>query len=278
MLNKYKFLKNQPNKGIPKLPLAGGVFLLIIFLLSLSSCGLPTYAYLYPPEAYTTRNDPENQENDVIFWNAYNNNSSIFSGYEIYYKIYDPLAASSTAASYTSDITAIESAAASYATVLENNGFFRLFIADSAELDTYTHNENRPIFPLEPDLLEEEFRIRLKFLQDQTPGTSFLAETYNTTLSFTDTPYFYRHITNSSTTITSNQSFDIYDFNIYDSDMPDSIDYDSYTQSNTSGDYYLYITFYILSYGRDTEDITKSVYSEPLYLGTLKFDCELQID
>ena len=274
MQNKHELLKPGRIKKSSVILKAGGVLLLLSAVL-LSSCGLPTYAYLYPPEAYTTRNDPDNQENDIIFWNAYNNNSSIFSGYEIYYKIYDPLNASASDTSYLTDISAIEASTTTYTTVLENKGFSRLFVSDTPDINTYTHNEIRPTFHIDADLLEEEFRIRLKFLQEQSSGTSFLAETFNTTLTFTATPYIYRHVTNSSTTSTLNKSFDLSDFDINDNDMPSSVDYNSYLQSVSDGDYYLYITFYILSYGRDIDDITKSVYSEPLYLGTLKFDCDL---
>lgn len=268
MQNKYK-LCGSFNNNRPSIIVGGGL-LLIILLFTLASCGMPTYAYLYPPVLAYIRDNPETiPDQDLIFTNAYNNNASIFSGYEIYYKIYDPSDSADNADMYIDDKSKIASYAAGDNTELENNGFSRLYISDKADINTYTHSEIKPAFLLPPELVDENFRIRLKFLQELPAASSFLAETFDSILfSFTETPYLYRRVLNSSTSVTSNKYFDVDDFDIYDNDMPSSID-----QASSSD--YLYITFFILSYGRDIADITKSVYSTPLYLGTLRFDCSL---
>lgn len=276
MQNKHKLSENSVYKH-PLFHKRVGVLLSLFLLTLVISCGLPTYAYLYPPELAYARNNPEDiPERDLIFKNAYNNNINIFSGYEIYYKFYNPLDTDTVDAetAYISDNTKISSIAAATNTTLSSYGFDRLYVSNSSDLSSIIHTEKIPAFSVEPVLLDQQFNIRLKFLQGQVFGTSFLAETYNSSLTFSTTPYLYRRVTNSENFEVTNKSFDIGDFNIFDNDLPDSIDMDSYTQS-TGGGYYLYASFYILSYGKDIDDITKSIYSEPLYLGTLKFDCTL---
>lgn len=266
-------------KSSPLYFYGAGVSLFLFISLFLFSCGLPNLPYLSEPELYGTASDPDSEEMDLIFWNADENNTSIFSGYEIYYKIYDPINASSTdnTATYNEDYTTISASSTGSSAIFENAGFSRLFFSDSYDLESFTHNTIKPSFSLEDTLIDEHFMIRLKFIQDtDLPGDSFYAETYDTDLSFSDTPYFYRRVTNSSSTVSSNKAFDTGDFNIYDSDLPDSVELNY--SSDTSGDYYLYISFYIMSYGRDSDDILTSVYSIPLYLGTLKFDCILTND
>ncbi len=252
-----------------KLPWLSGLLLLIV----ISGCGLPSYGYLYPPTGVVDRSDPDVAESTLIFTNAYDNSSSIFSGYEIYYKIYDPLDAATSTTEYLSEKTTILSSDLTVSGI-ESRGFSRLFTttdyAGVIAQTNFTHSDLRPAFPIESSLIDQDFDIRLKFLQEYSDGTSFLAETYNSSLSFSETLYFYRWVKPSSTVSINNipKFFDKDDFDINDDDMPSTIDSESTSE-------YLYISFFIYSFGRDTDDITKTIYSTPVYLGTLKFDCNL---
>lgn len=260
-----------------KFKLIGGgiIFTAAVLLMSLTACGLPSYAYLYPPTDVKSRLNPEGGEYDLIFKNAYENNTSIFMGYEIYYKIYDPLDSDTSDTLYITDRDAINTTAGVGGnTLLENRKFTRLYTTTSND-SSFIHNSNEPAFSIESVLLDEDFNIRLFLDQEQPSGNSFIAETYESSVTFTDTPYLYRYVVNGSLNTTSKKLFDINDFDINDSDMPDSIIIDSFTQSSNSGGYYLYISFYILSYGKNPDDIAQSIYSIPVYLGTLKFDSNL---
>ena len=247
--------------------------LLLLYIFSLSGCGLPTYPFLYAPEVVETRTDPGAGFYDLVFKNAYENNTSIFSGYELYYKIYDPLDTDS-ASKYISDRSAISALSSSAdKTTLVTYGFSRLYASNSYN-STFTHDETYPVFSIDSSLLEEEFSIRILFQQDLTE--TFYASPWNTdSVTFSETPYFYRWVYNSSTNTSIRKYFNSTDFDIYDADLPDTVDIDSYNLSQNYGDYYLYISFYIMSYGREVDDIATSVYSTPEYLGTLKFDSEL---
>ena len=246
----------------------------VLLLCCITACGLPSYAYLYPPTDVRDRSTP-GIEYDLIFRNAYENNSSIFSGYEIYYKIYDPLDSEPSDSLYITDRDSIDAAAGAGGNILLQNKKFTRLYTTTSDNASFVHDSNEPAFPVEPALLGEDFNIRLFLDQEQPAGDSFIAETYDSSVYFSETPYLYRYVSNSSTNTTGKKFLDLNDFDINDSDMPDSVDTESYEQSNISDDYYLYISFYIMSYGKNPDDITKSIYSEPVYLGTLKFDCKL---
>ena len=247
-------------------------------IFALSSCGLPTYPYLYAPEISETRTNPETGEWDLVFSNAHDNNTNIFSGYEIYYKIYDPLDDETLGASteYITDRNNIAATSGANRNTLISKDFNRLFFTTELEDSTFLHNESFPSFQITQSLLDEEFKVRLLMQQGNSAGESFFASVWeNSSLSFPEPQYFYRWVYNDSNLAYKRKFFNNTDFNIFDNDLPDSIDYSSLEQSLIE-DYYLYITFYIFSYGRDPDDITKSVYSSPVYLGTIKFDCIFQ--
>ncbi len=251
------------------------IFFIAFFSFLIGSCGLPTYPYLYAPEIAETRTNPENNDYDLIFNNASDNNTNIFSGYEVYYKIYDPLdsATAGAATEYITDRNNITAITGANRNTLISKDFNRLFFTTTIDDTSFLHNESFPSFQITQSLLDEEFKIRLLMQQGLSAGQSFFAAVWgNSSLSFPETQYFYRWVYNEFEHTSKRKFFNNDDFNIYDNDLPDSIDYSSLEESLT-GDYYLYITFYIFSYGRDPDDITKSVYSSPVYLGTLKFDC-----
>lgn len=248
---------------------SGGLIIFCVMLFLLTACGLPTYAYLYEPTAVVSRTNPSDGEYDLIFRNAYKNNINIFSGYEIYYKIYDPLAPETSATEYVTDRDAIDITSVAGETILKNKNFSRLFTTTTNDT-SFIHNDIKPAFPIETTLLDEKFDIRLLFLQNQNAGSSYFAAPWESSVTFTETPYIYRYVSNDSTNTIEKKFFDIVDFDINDSDMPSSIDSGSLAVSD-----YLYISFYILSFGKDLEDITSLIYSVPVYLGTLKFDCDL---
>ncbi|MDC7225868.1 MAG: hypothetical protein PQJ61_03790 [Spirochaetales bacterium] len=244
-----------------------------------NSCGLPTYSVLIAPELVYTRDNPDDisQENNLVFTNAYDNQSSIFYGYELYYKIYDPLDAANSETEYLTDETTIDNYSTADESSLENLGFERLYFDYSYISNSISHSETKPSFALDDDILEEDFNIVLNFNQDLSPGSTFLAESDGSVSFSSDMEtYIYRHVENSDTGEYNNKFFFTDNFSIYDSDMPESIDIDSYTSStNEDGGYYLYITFYILSFGKEQDDVSKLIYSKPVYLGTLKFNCQL---
>ena len=249
------------------------VFAVIFTALLISSCGLPSYPFLYAPEVEYIRDDPDTiDDKDLVFRNAYKNNPNLFSGYEIYYKIYDPLSDSDTADDYVTDRTAINSNDnASYST-LKGRDFNRLFFTSDFDADYYTNNDTLPALRLDQTLLEENFLIRFLFLQPETAdGSSFYASAWDTDTYSIGSLYFYRWVFNDHKNDYIRKYFDISDFDIYDSDMPDTITADSLNEP----DYYVFITFYIMSFGREADNYTNSVYSLPEYLGTLKFKCNL---
>ena len=240
---------------------------LILFISLLYSCGLPLYPYLYPPETAYTRDNPETApENDLFFRNAYENNTAIFSGYELYYKIYDPRSSSST--DYSADKTYISSIQnASYAT-LTGRGFRRLYFTDDYNQTSEQHSELLPSFKLDNSLIDQDFLIRLKMIQGEPAGSSFFASVWppDSNVSF-ENLYSYRWVYNESLNDYYIRYFDIGDFDINDKDLPSTI--------NSTGDYDIYITFYIMSFGRESDNPVKTIYSIPSYLGTLKFNCSL---
>ncbi len=252
------------------------IFFILFFI---SSCGLPTYSYLAPPQKTQVRDDPTTGEYDLIFQNAYTNSLNIFQGYEIFYKIYYPDSTSST--TYLTDFNKIDGNSSPDYTLLKNNGFRRLYISIgevtsstqiTSGIDETLHSNSKPAFLLDENMLDADFEIRFNFLNENYNNI----ESYNTsTYTFDPTPYLYRWVYNDQISDPASsdyiaKSFNDTDFDINDSDMPTSI-----TSANMTDVLNLYITFYICSYGRDTEDITQSVYSEPEYLGTLSFDCSI---
>lgn len=246
------------------------LFLPVLFFVS---CGLPTGAYLDPPSDIIVQDSPESlsNANTLVFRNAYENASSVFQGYEVYYKIYDP---KSSSASYSADVTTIENkgSAATY-TNLALLGFNRLcfFDTESNEI-TNSADDSKPAFKLDEDLLDTNFRISLKFIQDSSAIQPYVIEPYLTSITFDSDNYIYRRVyddADSSTAIYTAKTFSEQSFDVYDSDMPSSI-----TESLAGDDYEFYITFYILSFGRESDGIS-TVYSEPAYLGTLSFNCIL---
>lgn len=248
-------------------------------LILLSSCGLPSYSYLFPPTDVYSRDDPSSSSNgqDLIFSNAYKNNLSIFTGYEIYYKIYDPLDSSTSESEYSSDLTTITNTTAADYNTFAGLGFYRLFFTTGEPTsDAFIHDSSKPAFEPDTDLLDVDYQIRFNF--NQSLVDSYYASTYNTTVySFSSTPNIYRYVYDSDTGTSSYtvKRFSADSFDIYDNDMPETV---TSADMVNADDYYVYITFYIMSFGRDADDITSSVYSEPVYLGTIKFNCTLTDD
>lgn len=248
-------------------------FLIPLILYLLLSCGLPSYPYLAPPEVEYIRTNPEStsQESDLIFRNAYENNSSIFSGYELYYKIYDPL--SEDVDDYNADFTFINSTENASTTTLTSRGFKRLYFTDTYDLPLESHSETMPSFQLPQSLLDENFLTRLKFIQGEPSGSSFNASVYNNDdISFSSSYYIYRWVYNESLSSNEIRYFEPQDFSLYHDDIPDSINV------GAAADYYVYISFFILSFGRETDNILNTVYSVPAYLGTLRFECDFTND
>jgi hypothetical protein len=243
----------------------------VIFLIS---CGLPSFSYLFPPTNVYTRIDPDSlQEQNLIFSNAYQNLISIFTGYEIYYKIYDPLSGNSS--EYSTDITSISNTTGADYNTFNSNGFHRLyFTTGDLTSSSFIHNESKPAFKPDSALLDDDFKIRFNLRQDLSPSPSYLAEPFLSSFTFSTNPSIYRWVNSDASgaqTVDIQKQFSLTDFDIYDSDLPSTVNSDDLSLT----DYYFYITFYIMSFGRDAADITSQVYSEPIYLGTLKFNCNL---
>ncbi len=253
------------------------LFSLIFPVLIFASCGLPSYSYLYPPSEVYTRDNPGDSSNgqDLIFSNAYQNNLSIFNGYEVYYKIYDPL--SGSAARYQNDITSMTATGADFNT-LNSLGFRRLFFSTSyTDAASFIHDSSRPAFSPDSSLLNQDYRIRFNLQQDVSP--TYLAEPFLSSFTYSSVPYIYRWVYNDSpsgagTETYTQKQFGLGSFDIYDSDLPSTVS----SADLSISDYYFYISYYIMSFGRDTYDITSLVYSVPVYLGTIKFKCSLTDD
>jgi len=268
LLTLFRKLSGFLNTAIGK----SRVIALIFPVLILASCGLPTYSYLYPPTGVYSRENPESlQEQNLIFSNAYQNNLSIFTGYEVYYKIYDPLSSTAAAALYETEVSTIKNSTSADYNTLNSKGFHRLFFSTSdISSSAFSHDTSKPSFTPDSALLDDNFQIRLNLNQS---GPYSQAEPYNTSLLFSSVPYMYRWVHDDSPnaeTIYTAKQFSTGSFDYRDSDLPDTI-----SSSDTAGTDYLYITFFIMSFGRGATDITSLVYSTPVYLGTLKFDCTL---
>ena len=246
-------------------------FPVLFFLVLLSGCGLPSYSYLYPPADVYSRDNPSSQtEQDLVFRNAYQNNISDFSGYEVYYKIYDPR---TNQASYLGDITSMDKEGTDYNT-LNNLGFHRLFFSNGAAPGTssFSHSMAKPSFKPDPGLLNIDYFIRFNLIQNDEPGVqTYYVEPYSSSsgVVFSSVPYIYRWVYDKtgSQSDTTAKTLSSSSFDYRDSDMPASI-----TAADADDSVELYITFYIMSFGRKASDITSYIYSEPVYLGTLRFD------
>ncbi len=249
------------------------VLLLVLSLtLVLYSCGLPSYPYLYPPKVAELRTNPDSGDYDLIFSNAYQNNTSLFSGYEVYYKIYDPFAPEdpdTTPVTYISEREKIAASSSANHNTLISMGFNRLFFTTDYSETSFTHNETRPSFKLEQNLLDKQFNIRLKLQQNLNEEDSYFAAVWNNNAYSFPKTYFYRWVKNEISNVYDRKFFGIDNFNINDSDMPESIDSSRITGSES----YVYISFYIFSFGRDASNLINTFYSIPEYLGTLKLNC-----
>ncbi len=168
------------------------IFFIAFFSFLIESCGLPTYPYLYAPEIAETRTNPENNDYDLIFNNASDNNTNIFSGYEVYYKIYDPLdsATAGTATEYITDRNNITAITGANRNTLISKDFSRLFFTTTIDDTSFLHNESFPSFQITQSLLDEEFKIRLLMQQGLSAGQSFFAAVWgNSSLNFPDNEF-----------------------------------------------------------------------------------------
>lgn len=222
-------------------------FVALISLL-LPGCGISSYPYLHPPLVSSTLSD----EKILNFTNPTDNDPNIFLGFEVYYKFYsqDP--------SIDEIGTADRASIISNPTIstIENLHYHRLFLLSSAT----TVSEDVPSILVPFASRESNFTVTINF--SNISSVSFPQVEY---LSTTD--QIGRWVRAVSSTA--------YQLLGFDSGSFDNIDYTDIDSSLYNGSPYddIWCSLYVLSYGR--YDIVSNLYSEPVFLGNIKFSTQL---
>jgi len=218
-------------------------FLIVgLALFSLNGCGLPTVAYLYPPEDMTVDNGIVAILNNS---NNYDASDGTFLGYEIYYRIYQsPIDASTM-------LTKLESLKSSYADAPDS--FMNAATGSGYKFARLrnSYNNTAPLIPVAISM-DIYYYLTLNGNSDWA-----LTDANNEPLFGTATEAAQKRnlvIRNITVTGTSQTSF----YRKYY--QTDEADYAGST-AGTSDEYY--IVFFGVAYGTDQTTIGQPVYSMP---------------
>ena len=235
------------NRKIKTLRRCGGAGVVFLFFLITAGCGIPNYAYLDPPKM----GDRFDKDKYATFLNSTENNPDIFQGYQIYAKFY-------------SDGEKVDSGNLSTQRDLENNGFIKLATPLIPE-DSWRFS---PLIKLTEAEKEASLSFTFSF-EDDNPGTS---SGFNTKISYNGKEVSVARFLNVSVPLKSFSEADLEPEDrsndpIDGGDLPAD-----FPLPETIGEYYLYLSIYLVSYGIDSD--LSPIYSIPLYLGVV----ELSVD
>lgn len=226
------FLKPGRGRALP---------LLTILLLTVAvSCGLPSYPALYPP---LIPEFPTESSLDFTFAIPSGNNSSVFQGFEIYYKLYTD-----------SDLETLDTelpAIIDFPTLL-GHGYHRLLLSGSSSTE-----DQKPLVPSEndPDLPA--------LIIDFSP-LSFSGENASKYPSLTaggETYTLARNAAEANMPV-RRKGFSPDEFAKGEADVPQT-----FTTDPDSPGSRLFIAIFVLSYGVDIVANEFNIYSEPTYAG-----------
>lgn len=119
----------------------------------LIGCGIPELAYLEPPTLGTVTDLPPR----VTFLHSTDNNTDSFSGYELYYRFYDP---GTGDAQFQADRTAIENASpGAVASTIAGRGYLRIH----RKTDDGRTSDRKPVLSVPPADRGTPFTVTLAF-------------------------------------------------------------------------------------------------------------------
>ena len=217
-------------------------------------CGIPSAPYL-PPVPSDTVKYPGLAEKDYLFYmpDPDTINPEVFEGFEIYYKLFDPLTVNDKfdANGDTSLSTPVS------LTALQRAGYVRL--ASSAEISSAL-----PTYPLLPiadaDKAVSGLAINLAFsnISPATPRTTY-------GVNVVKTIYFNRTLKNTDgTRLLEGFTTTDDDFKVDDSDLPQGFD--------PAANFDIVIALYVFSYGNDYVNLSFNIHSTGVYLGKSSLD------
>ena len=226
---------------------------LLLLILLLSSCGLNTYIYIYPPIA---------SGGNLSFSHDSRNNKDpnfITLGYDIYYRIYDNSSTSDFSGKTDSEITSIIQTHANdfFTSVNLNNLLFRNFP---------DNNLYRPIVPERNDK-SSTYNLPpiLPIDNSVISNTSFYVNMYLNNTTVAD-PYIETEAPYGSTTLPETIWFRRYlDATTY-KDFSSFLSEDNDISFNITENNFL-VAFFVLSYGF-TVDFYTITSDKPLFIGT----------
>jgi hypothetical protein len=215
-----------------------------LLLLALTTCGIPSYPYLYPPEALGGGR--------VGFTHNSDNNSTVFVGYEIYYRFYstDPGSIGATSLAeqdmqlYFTSSFQISSIVYEDSSNAFNKGFRRAYIKET--------EDTPPQLPIESADINGTFIIEF-ILDDVTDNEikfSYNSSDYIVKRSVTDSDDTHKSFLPVS-------DIDVYDFS---TSGDEDIVADGVDSSN------IFVAFYAVPYGIDSETLA-TLYANGSYEG-----------
>ena len=208
----------------------------VLLLAAISSCGLPTVTYLYPPIDFSVDSSGLSVKNDISNYDASEGSTQTYRGIEIYYRIYP----SATAA--TSAIGTLNTLAASYA---DNPDSFINLVAGATYKFSRLRKKTSTTQPLVQLAADDGSGYYINF--SKSVDWALSDENGNVISSITRTL--------DSNANNSNLSFFEKDYNVGDYDFAGSSNATSTTQ--------VYIVFFAVSYGIDQSTVGQPVYSAP---------------
>ncbi len=221
---------------------ARSIVICLAFALLAAGCGLPTVAYLYPPQYMSVDNAGLSVKNDPRNYESSEGTSQTYKGIEIFYRIYQNENAASAMVS-----TTLPDLVDSYAD--NPDSLMSLLSGSSYKFSRLRNSYSRsePLIPIDASD-ESSFYINISSTADW-----LLTDDSNTPLldsSSNDISIMVRTLDSTS----SDVRFSEKDFNAGDDD------YNGTTGS--SSDTY-YIVLFSVSYGLDQSTIGQTVYSMP---------------
>jgi hypothetical protein len=248
--------------GLPKLqPVRAGevsklslpLISLLLMLMIVSSCGMPTNAYLYAPIRRTESFDL----GIMKFDNSTENDSDIFLGYMLLYRFYlsSELPADRSDTDAWNDIgeaffsTSVlntydkENERGYYSSSLNYSLFKVLEVPYGDRSDGFTVTLDFSFNKTEGDYLSSTFKLRRSFRREDEFNQLRWVEEIET-----ERPLF---------------SQSVPDYDLTDTDLPQNVS----TLNNTE----LVCAVWTVAYGFDIYDTFQNVYSKPVYLGNFMF-------
>jgi len=222
--------------------LARSIVICLAFALLVAGCGLPTVAYLYPPDM-DVNNTIISIQNDSRNYESSEGSSQTYRGVEVFYRVFQNETSASTITATLNDYLG---------TYSDNpDGFINLVTGSTYKFGRLRNSNNRsqPLIPIDASD-GSTFYIQLKDFNSASDW--ILTDSNNVPLSSgsVDISHIIRTLDSSS----SETSFYKKDFKASD---------DDYSGSTGSVTDTYYIIFFAVSYGIDQATVGQTVYSIP---------------